>query len=111
MASGIDRRSPEANAWRKLYSTAQWRALRAMHAAAHPLCEECLKRGRAVPLQAVNHKIPHKGDRTLFFDDRNLQSLCNPHHDGPTQRAEAAGFSPAVDTHGYPVDPAHPANR
>jgi len=105
-----DRRSPQAAAWRRLYSTSRWRKLRAAQLAARPLCE-LPHGGKAVEATVANHKTPHKGDLALFFDASNLQSVCKPHHDGTIQRAEAIGFSPAVDTGGWPTDPKHPSNR
>jgi 5-methylcytosine-specific restriction protein A len=103
-------RSAEAVAWRRLYSTSRWRALRAEQLRIMPICE--MDHGFAVVAATVaNHRIPHKGDEVLFFDPGNLQSVCKPHHDGVIQRTERAGFSPAVDASGYPTDPNHPANR
>ena len=106
-----DQRSPEASAWRHLYSTKEWRAGRAQFLAENPLCEECRSTGRITPATVVNHRIPHKGDLALFWDRTNWQSVCKPHHDGPIQRSEVAGFSNAVDADGYPIDPRHPSAR
>jgi 5-methylcytosine-specific restriction protein A len=106
-----DRRSPEAAAWRHLYSTKAWRELRADQLRRQPLCEECRSARKVTPATVANHRTPHKGDLTLFFDRANLQSVCKPHHDGPIQAAEASGFAHTVDAAGYPIDPRHPANR
>jgi hypothetical protein len=78
-----------------------------------PLCEECIKARIDWPAAAnvVNHRIPPKGDTKLFWDPANHQSVCKPHHDGPIQRTERIGFSPAVDDAGWPVDPMHRSNR
>ncbi|WP_262568948.1 HNH endonuclease [Agrobacterium tumefaciens] len=35
-----------------------------------------------------DHITPHKGDRDLFFDAQNLQTLCKPCHDTVKQREE-----------------------
>lgn len=59
----------------------------------------------------VHHKVPHRGDLALFFDPSNLEAVCKPCHDGPMQSDEARGFSRDVGPDGWPVDPAHPANR
>jgi 5-methylcytosine-specific restriction protein A len=109
--SGSERRSAEANAWRALYKLARWAKAKATQLAKQPLCEECEKQRRVTPATVVNHRIPHKGDLGLFWDPANHQSVCKPHHDGPIQRAERAGFSGAVDAGGWPTDPAHPVNR
>ncbi len=46
---------------------------------------------RVVLATVVDHKIPHKGDETLFWDRKNWQSLCKPHHDGTKQAMERSG--------------------
>ena len=32
----------------------------------------------------VDHIIPHKGDRSLLYDERNLQALCHECHSRKT---------------------------
>jgi len=63
---------------------ATWRKARALFLAQHPLCEECRKEGRLTPATVVDHIIPHRGDRTLFWDKRNWQPLCKDCHDRKT---------------------------
>lgn len=111
MSRRPDQRSAAAAAYRWLYSTARWLALRAAQLARKPLCERCSTDLRPVPATVVNHKKPHKGDRKLFFDPDNLESVCAPCHDGPIQRAEKLGFNPGVGADGWPVDAAHPAYK
>ncbi|WP_420331895.1 hypothetical protein [Oceanicaulis alexandrii] len=36
----------------------------------------------------VNHKIPHKGDKALFWDRDNWEPVCAPCHNGPIQSEE-----------------------
>jgi 5-methylcytosine-specific restriction protein A len=127
-----DQRSPEAAAYRKLYNTAQWRALRKAQLQAQPLCERCKAKGFLVAATVVNHRKPHKGDQRLFFDPTGLESTCKPCHDGPIQSEEATGkpchdgpiqseeatgkakrrvgYSNAVGPDGLPTDPRHPFN-
>ncbi len=101
-----DRRSAAADAWRKLYWTPFWRSLRKAQLTKQPLCERCLKAGAIVAATVVNHVKPHKGDRALFEDPSNLQSMCKPCHDGPTQRKERSGRdSPHFDTNGRVIWP------
>ena len=72
------RRHPEQQ---KLYN-AEWRKLRVMHLAAHPLCvhfDECHN-----VATVCHHKIDHKGDYTLFMDTNNLESLCRDCHNKKT---------------------------
>lgn len=73
-------RSPDTN---KKYGRG-WKRIRDRYAAAHPLCEQCLKEGRLTPVEEVHHILPisqggdHRGS--------NLMSLCqealNPSGDG-----------------------------
>jgi len=48
-----------------------------------PFCAECTDRVRATD---VDHVIPHCGNRKLFYDENNLQSLCHSHHSKKTFR-------------------------
>lgn len=62
----------------------RWQSARLVFLAEHPLCEECMKEGRYVKATVVDHIIPHRGDRELFWDQDNWQSLCKHHHDVKT---------------------------
>ncbi|MBQ7437902.1 MAG: HNH endonuclease [Oscillospiraceae bacterium] len=39
---------------------------------AHTLCVECMKEGRYVKATDVDHIIPHRGDKKLFWDEGNF---------------------------------------
>ena len=58
----------------------------------------------------VDHIIPHRGDKTLFWDETNWQSLCKTCHDGAKQAEEKNGYATAVGLDGWPLDPLHPSN-
>ncbi len=58
--------------------------------AEHPLCVMCEAAGIATAAGVVDHIIPHRGDRVLFWDRGNWQSLCTEHHDSAKQRMERA---------------------
>lgn len=112
-----DQRSDDANQYRALYATKQWRHVREIallrdnYQCQHRGCGVSLRRGRSGDRAAVVHHIkPHKGDLTLFFDLNNLQSVCKRHHDSDLQSAEARGYSTEIGTDGRPLDPAHPFN-
>lgn len=76
----------------RLYNTAEWKRLRKAQLQAEPCCCMCNDdEGRTERATIVDHKIPHRGDRVLFFDAGNLQSLCKPHHDGKKQSLEKGG--------------------
>ena len=55
---------------------------------AHPLCEECMKRGKYVKATVVDHIVPHRGDEALFWDRSNWRPLCKRCHDRKTRRED-----------------------
>ena len=63
---------------------AEWRRDRKAFLQKHPLCEECRKDGRLTPATVVDHIIPHRGDRKLFWDENNWPPLCKDCHDRKT---------------------------
>lgn len=69
----------------------RWRKAREGWLRVHPLCVMCEKEGRHTPATVVDHIKPHKGDKKLFWDKNNWQSLCKRHHDTKTA-AEDGGF-------------------
>lgn len=75
-------RDPEIN---KRYNHA-WRKLRNRYIAAHPLCEHCLKNGRYVAAQEVDHITPLAAGGT--HAEANLQALCKPCHSAKTARED-----------------------
>lgn len=111
----------------KLYRTASWRRARAKHLAQEPFCRLCAAAGilndgslsvsgemQPDPRRrflVVDHVVPHRGDVVRFWDASNWQTLCPDHHDITKQRDEGRGFSNARGFDGWPIDPAHPANR
>lgn len=44
------------------------------------MCAECARNGVSMPARVVDHVIPHKGDKELFWNQDNWQSLCVPCH-------------------------------
>jgi len=63
--------------------TAEWQREAASFLSVYSSCRLC---GRAATL--VDHKIPHKGDKRLFWDRSNWQPLCTPCHSSTKQAAE-----------------------
>ena len=55
-----------------------WKRIRDRYAAAHPLCEQCLKEGRLTPVEEVHHILPISQGGT--HDASNLMSLCQSCH-------------------------------
>ena len=63
---------------------ASWRKARALFLRQHPLCAECRRNGRLTPATVVDHIVPHRGDKGLFWDQKNWQPLCKGCHDRKT---------------------------
>jgi 5-methylcytosine-specific restriction enzyme A len=56
--------------------------------AANPLCAECLRKGLVEAASVVDHRIPHRGDPDLFWDESNWEALGKRCHDRKTARGE-----------------------
>jgi len=104
-----DYRSPEATAYRLLYKTARWRAIRTEQLRREPLCRACASQGRTTAANVCNH-IDKASKVTAFFAGP-FSSLCAPCHDAGEQKAERAGFSAEAGADGWPTSPDHPCNR
>ncbi len=63
---------------------ARWRKERTLFLKQHPLCVECMRNSKLTPATVVDHIIPHRGDKTLFWDKENWQPLCKSCHDRKT---------------------------
>lgn len=63
---------------------AEWRRARKAFLKEHPLCVGCMFKGRLAPATVVDHIIPHRGDKRLFWDEHNWQALCKNCHDQKT---------------------------
>ena len=91
----------------------RWRKARARFLAEHPLCmcphcNEGRKRVRVA--QVVDHRIPHKGDLSLFWDESNWQAMARTCHDSYKQSLEKSGYMRGADANGNPWDPMHAWN-
>jgi 5-methylcytosine-specific restriction enzyme A len=71
--------------------SSQWRKARIGYLAKHPLCTICNDNGRIVAGNVVDHIKPHLGDKGLFWDSDNWQTLCASCHGRKTAR-EDGGF-------------------
>ena len=69
----------------------KWRNESKLYLAENPWCKSCMVAGRRVPATEVDHIIPHKGDKKLFWDRKNWQGLCSSCHSKKTSR-EDGGF-------------------
>lgn len=80
------KRSP----WHGWYQEKAWLDCRARQLAREPWCCICVSVGRYEVACEVDHIKPHRGDRRLFFDGANLQSMCKSCHSRKTAQ-EVAG--------------------
>ncbi|ABV26564.1 HNH endonuclease [Xanthomonas phage Xop411] len=70
------------------YTSSRWRKLRAVFLREHPLCCYCEAEGKTTAATVVDHCIPHRGDADLFWDEANLQPLCQHCHSSSKQKEE-----------------------
>jgi 5-methylcytosine-specific restriction protein A len=70
----------------------RWRKYRIIFLREHPLCEICLKEGKITQATDIDHRLPHRGDKKLFWDESNLQALCHSCHSRKTAM-EDGGFN------------------
>lgn len=74
----------------RLYDSAAWKRVRALHLKSEPLCRSCRAQGRLVEARVVDHIVPVKqGGAEL--DDCNLQSLCKSCHNSKTFKETGGG--------------------
>ena len=66
----------------------KWRKARLIYLQRNPMCVECLKNKDLTPATVVDHIKPHKGNKELFWDRSNWQSLCKRHHDIKTAKED-----------------------
>lgn len=88
----------------------RWRSARAGFLRSHPLCRMCQAQGEVTAATVVDHIVPHKGDRALFWDSTNWQPLCKPCHDRHKQRIER-GTEAGCNIDGLPSNKFHHWNR
>lgn len=72
----------------------EWRKAREEHLDAEPLCRECDKRRMITPATVVDHIEPHKGNKKLFWDRTNWQSLCYSCHSRKTATEDRGAWNP-----------------
>jgi len=75
--------------WRGWYHTARWRSLRReVLARDECTCRMCGRLEHDTSRLVADHIVPHRGNEALFWDDQNLQCLCQTCHSGAKQREE-----------------------
>lgn len=76
------------NPWHKWYTRFPWtgdNGLRYVTLARDPICVICNRN----PSTIADHKIPHKGNWSLFVDLNNTQGVCETCHNQKTRKDEA----------------------
>lgn len=75
---------------------AEWKKHRDQFLLEHPLCVECRRKGYVMPATVVDHIVPHKGDKDLFWNKSNWQPLCETHHNIKTASEDRGAWMPQV---------------
>ncbi len=94
------------------YTTKTWKRLRIAKLSTAPLCEMCLKRGRDVIAEAVDHVVAIAKGGEPFPALEGLMSLCWSCHSSKTANVDRTGGTgiamKGAGLDGLPLDPAHP---
>jgi 5-methylcytosine-specific restriction endonuclease McrA len=100
---GSDQRSAEAQRYRAWYKTEAWQRIRlAAFVRDHGICHLC--HNLIIGRYDGDHVIPHKGDRSLFFNLDNVKPAHPVCHASVKQSEERTGKAkPAIGVDGWPV--------
>lgn len=83
--------------------TGDWSRASRAYRKENPLCVRCKAEGRLVAATQVDHIKPWRGDRNLFWDITNWQSLCASCHSLKTNHEDRGGRgNPGCDINGNP---------
>lgn len=100
MAQGRQMQTADCESWRSGKTTAErgyggkWQRERERFLFKHPLCCYCQAKGIVTAATVVDHKVPHRGDQSLFWDQKNWQPLCKTCHDSDKQAEERGDREP-----------------
>lgn len=81
------------NPLKHLYSTARWQKTRlSVFQRDGYTCQRsgvlCTGKHPAPNSPVANHKIPHRGDERLFWDENNIETVAKSVHDAEVQAEE-----------------------
>lgn len=97
----------EKNPGTSWYYTDDWKKLRSSHRKREPRCRTC-----GGPGQITDHVIEHRGNRELFFNPTNLQTLCRACHNTKTALARRERDDKAGQSHGqHQPAPSRPVQK
>lgn len=71
----------------------RWRKYRSAFLKEHPLCAECERNNRITLATVVDHIIPHKGNKRLFWDSDNHEALCERCHNRKTAKEDMGSWN------------------
>jgi len=80
--------------WRRWYKTKRWQVLRLnVFLRDNYRCQcGCGRIEGNTSRLVADHKIAHRGDERLFWDERNVQTLMKQCHDEAKQKAEQSSL-------------------
>lgn len=97
-----NKRRYQEQPWRKWYQTKEWKQLRlSAFERDKYICQRsgvlCIPNGTGQEDNApiANHKVPHRGDRALFFDLNNIETVTKKVHDSLIQSEEKRNYGMA----------------
>ncbi len=91
---------------RKRSYDAKWDRVSRDWRRAHPKCLGCEAVCWLISADVTDHIVPRRENRSLFWDEADLQSACAWHHDTVKQRLEARHRSGAIDASALRLDSA-----
>jgi hypothetical protein len=118
--TGLRAHARGAEAYRALYRDPRWCGPQGIRKQAFVrdryTCQKCqcivIEGDRHHPRAAVaHHKVKHLGDPKLFFELKNVETVCKRDHDTLLRKEEARGYVIGSDIKGRPIDPNHPWNQ
>ena len=86
------------------YQSLDWHKLRAKHLKRNKWCAYCRDLRIQTLATTVDHRVPHRGDPDLFYDEGNLQSLCAVCANSVKQAEELQGGPIGATLDGWPRD-------
>jgi 5-methylcytosine-specific restriction protein A len=100
---------PTQRDWREWYQLERWRKRRRHQLLVEPLCRMCAAKGKIERARIADHITEHGGNWTAFLTG-DLQSLCEPCHNGTKQRVKFHGYDCEIGEDGWPTDERHPTH-
>ena len=104
MLSTQSRKIPDYYKW---YYRKSWKILRNKKLRQTPYCEDCFRYHTMTHANEVDHITPHRGDVHLFFNEDNLQSLCEPCHSRKTMNESGLNKNKynkqPININGWPI--------